>query len=76
MLIEMLKASGVGAGLPETMFDMSVGYDLAGIKSAKVRGFLDGMLDATQSSSGCGRRSPTSGASSATCRIRPASPTR
>ena len=47
MLIEMLKASGVGAGLPETMFDMSVGYDLAGIKSAKVRGFLDGMLDAT-----------------------------
>ena len=25
---------------------MSVGYDLAGIRSAKVRGFLDGMLDA------------------------------
>ncbi len=47
MLIEMLKAAGVGAGLPETMFDMSVGYDLAGIQSAKVRGFLDGMLDAT-----------------------------
>lgn len=47
MLIEMLKASGVGAGLPETVFDMSVGYDLAGIQSAKVRGFLDGMLDAT-----------------------------
>ncbi len=47
MLIEMLKASGVGAGLPDTVFDMSVGYDLAGIKSAKVRGFLEGMLDAT-----------------------------
>lgn len=47
MLIEMLKASGLGAGLPDTVFDMSVGYDLAGIKSAKVRGFLDGMLDAT-----------------------------
>ncbi len=47
MLIEMLKASGLGAGLPDTVFDMSVGYDLAGIKSAKVRGFLEGMLDAT-----------------------------
>ncbi len=47
MLIEMLKASGVGAGLGDTVFDMSVGYDLAGIRSAKVRGFLDGMLDAT-----------------------------
>ena len=48
MLIEMLKASGVGAGLDETVFDMSVGYDLAGIRSAKVRGFLDGMLDASK----------------------------
>ena len=48
MLIEMLKASGVGAGLSETVFDMSVGYDLAGIRSAKVRGFLDGMMDASQ----------------------------
>ena len=47
MLIEMLKASGLGAGLPDTVFDMSVGYDLAGIKSAKVRCFLDGMLDAS-----------------------------
>ena len=46
MLIEMLKASGVGAGSSETVFDMSVGYDLAGIRSAKVRGFLDGMMDA------------------------------
>jgi putative selenate reductase len=48
MLIEMLKASGVGAGLSETVFDMSVGYDLAGIRSAKVRGFLDGMKDASK----------------------------
>jgi putative selenate reductase len=46
MLIEMLKASGLGAGLSETVFDMSVGYDLAGVRSAKVRGFLDGMMDA------------------------------
>ena len=28
------------------LFDISVGYDLAGIKSEKVRGFLDGMRDA------------------------------
>ncbi|MGA2484633.1 MAG: hypothetical protein ABSF49_01415 [Roseiarcus sp.] len=48
MLIEMLKASGVGAGLEETVFDMSVGYDLAGIRSAKVRGFLDSMIDASK----------------------------
>jgi putative selenate reductase len=47
MLIEMLKASGIGAGLGDTVFDMSVGYDLEGVQSAKVRGFLDGMLDAT-----------------------------
>jgi putative selenate reductase len=46
MLVEMLKASGVGAGIDETVFDISVGYDLAGIRSAKVRGFLDGMMDA------------------------------
>ncbi len=46
MLIEILKEAGVGAGLPETVLDMSVGYDLAGVRSAKVRGFLDGMLDA------------------------------
>jgi putative selenate reductase len=47
MLIEMLKASGFGAGLGDTVFDMSVGYDLAGIQSAKVRGFLAGMMDAS-----------------------------
>ena len=54
MLIEILKEAGVGAGLPETVFDMSVGYDLAGVRSAKVRGFLDGMLDAGRSLTGCG----------------------
>ena len=27
---------------------MSVGYDLAGIRSARVRGFLDGLMDATR----------------------------
>jgi putative selenate reductase len=29
----------------ETIFDMSVGYDLEGIRSKPVRAFLDGMLD-------------------------------
>jgi len=31
------------------VFDMSVGYDLAGIKSEKVASFISGMLDATTS---------------------------
>lgn len=47
MLIEMLKASGVGAGLGDTVIDMSVGYDLAGIGSEKVRKFLATMMDAS-----------------------------
>lgn len=46
MLIEMLKASGIAPHLGDTVFDMSVGYDLAGIRSAKVRGFLAGMMNA------------------------------
>jgi putative selenate reductase len=46
MLIEMLKASGLGVGLSDTVFDMSVGYDLAGICSEKVRRFLATMMDA------------------------------
>jgi putative selenate reductase len=53
MLIEILRrdASFVGgawAGPPgEVIYDLSVGYDLAGIKSDKVQGFLDGMRDAS-----------------------------
>ena len=31
----------------DVVYDMSVGYDLKGIQSDKVRGFLDGMRDAT-----------------------------
>ena len=48
MLIEMLVASGrldLVPGSTATVFDMSVGYDLAGIRSERVRGFLRGMLD-------------------------------
>ncbi len=47
MLIEMLKASGMAAGCSDSVFDMSVGYDLAGISSTPVRGFLTGLMDAS-----------------------------
>lgn len=46
MLVEVLKASGIAGGADQTVFDMSVGYDLAGIRSPRVRAFLSGMLDA------------------------------
>jgi putative selenate reductase len=49
MLIDMLVASGAlgvdAAASARTVFDMSVGYDLAGIRSPRVRAFLEGMLD-------------------------------
>jgi putative selenate reductase len=48
MLIDMLKAHGIAPDFGDTVFDMSVGYDLAGIRSPKVRAFLDGMMDASQ----------------------------
>ncbi len=47
MLIEMLKAANLAPGFGDTVFDMSVGYDLAGIRSPKVRAFLEGMKDAS-----------------------------
>ncbi len=50
MLIEILRQRGgleMPAALSRTLFDMSVGYDLAGIQSTPVRAFIDGMLDAT-----------------------------
>jgi len=53
MLIEMFRASeeltgGQLAGpAGDFVLDTSVGYDLAGIRSDKVRAFLDGMRDAT-----------------------------
>ena len=50
MLLEMLKASGalpaLAPGFGDTVFDMSVGYDLAGIRSPRVQAFLSGLLDA------------------------------
>ncbi len=51
MLIRILGESGVARGAheagPHLLFDMSVGYDLPGIKSAKVDAFLRGMKDAS-----------------------------
>ncbi len=49
MLVAILQASGkvpLAPGAAHTVYDMSVGYDLAGIRSARVQGFLRGMLDA------------------------------
>ncbi len=49
MLLEMLVASGVlglEPGFRDLVFDKSVGYELAGIKSERVRAFMAGMLDA------------------------------
>src|SRR5436309_7065862 len=44
MLIEML-AHGFGVA-PAVLFDLSIGYDYAGITSARVVNFLKGMIDA------------------------------
>src|SRR5581483_7541354 len=49
MLIEMLAASGeieLQPGFDRALFDISVGYDLAGIRSERIGAFLAGMLDA------------------------------
>jgi len=50
MLVDMLRASGLPEGLApgagDTVFDMSVGYDLAGIRSERVRAFMAGLADA------------------------------
>ena len=51
MLIRILEASGKLALAPRfehTVFDMSVGYDLAGIRSERVQAFIAGMMDASQ----------------------------
>lgn len=47
MLIDMLKTSGWAPAYGDTVFDMSVGYDLAGIRSARVQAFMAGLIDAT-----------------------------
>ena len=50
MLIEMLAASGrlpLLPGFDRTLFDLSVGYDLAGISGARVSAFIAGLTDAS-----------------------------
>jgi len=50
MLVEMLRADdsvGLTAGFGDVVYDMSVGYDLEGIRSDKVGRFIGGMLDAS-----------------------------
>ncbi len=46
MLIEMLRAEGVH-GADDLVFDMSVGYDLEGIRSERVSAFIEGMKNAS-----------------------------
>ena len=48
MFLEIVKASGLlGEGIPEeTVFDMSVGYNLEGIRSARVRRWIESMQNA------------------------------
>lgn len=50
MLVRMLVASGrldLAPGADKVIWDMSVGYDLKGIQSPRVRAFIDGMKDAS-----------------------------
>jgi putative selenate reductase len=50
MLIRILEASGElpqAPGYERVFYDMSVGYDLAGIQSERVRAFIEGMLDSS-----------------------------
>jgi putative selenate reductase len=49
MLVRLLAASGrlpAGAGTGDTVFDLSVGYDLAGLRSPRVEAFVAGLTDA------------------------------
>ena len=49
MLVRLLSASGrlpPGVGAGDTVFDLSVGYDLAGLCSPRVQAFITGLRDA------------------------------
>ncbi len=53
MFLEIVKASGLlrehyPVGCDDTIFDMSIGYNLEGICSPKVRAWIEGMKDATR----------------------------
>jgi putative selenate reductase len=47
MLVDVLRNEGLGGAATETIFDMSVGYDLAGVKSAPVQAWIEAMKDAS-----------------------------
>jgi len=50
MLIEILKESGrfkLAPGFDQVIYDMSVGYDLEGIRSERIQNFIAGLHDAT-----------------------------
>jgi len=50
MLIHALAASGklkLAPGFTDTVFDMSVGYDLKGVKTEPMRAFIEGLKDAS-----------------------------
>ncbi len=50
MLIEILKESGrfkLAPGFERVIYDMSVGYDLKGIRSEKIQAFIAGLQDAS-----------------------------
>jgi putative selenate reductase len=52
MAVEMLQASGrlpLVPGFDRWVFDMSVGYDLAGLESESVQAFVSGLVDARPS---------------------------
>ena len=49
MLIEMFRhGQNLHGDAAKVIYDMSVGYDLAGIRSEKVQRFIDGMRDASK----------------------------
>jgi putative selenate reductase len=53
LFLQILKASNLlgeryPAGCDDTIFDMSIGYNLEGIRSSRVRAWIDGMRDATR----------------------------
>ncbi|MBI4470026.1 MAG: glutamate synthase [Acidobacteria bacterium] len=63
MMVDILKAAGLpGEDAPastrDTIFDMSVGYDLAGIQSPQVRSWIAGMKDASALVEGLRARIP------------------
>lgn len=48
MLIEMLASElELDAGFQDVIYDLSVGYDLEGIRSEPVQAFIEGMMDAS-----------------------------